>query len=94
MPMYFSSMAENLKKKIKQTHLLIYICYGEESEIKEWFKTINIAGIPLNEQELRNAIYSGPFVSALKEEFSNSNNARIQMLITGDSKRKVCHSMR
>lgn len=79
MPMYFSSMAENLKEKIKQTHLLIYICYGEESEIKEWFKTINIAGIPLNEQELRNAIYSGPFVSALKEEFSNSNNARIQM---------------
>ncbi len=77
--MYFSSMAENLKEKIKQTHLLIYICYGEESEIKEWFKTINIAGIPLNEQELRNAIYSGPFVSALKEEFSNSNNARIQM---------------
>ena len=67
MPMYFSSMAENLKEKIKQTHLLIYICYGEESEIKEWFKTINIAGIPLNEQELRNAIYSGPFVSALKE---------------------------
>lgn len=78
-PMYFSSMAENLKEKIKQTHLLIYICCGEESKIKEWFKTINIAGIPLNEQELRNAIYSGPFVSALKEEFSNSNNARIQM---------------
>ena len=49
-----------------------------ESEIKEWFKTINIAGIPLNEQELSNAIHSGPFVTKAKEEFSNSQNANIQ----------------
>ena len=42
-----------------QSSLLIYECEGEEKEIKEWFKTINIVGIPLNEQELRNAIYSG-----------------------------------
>ena len=61
-----------------QTPLTIYICEGEEHEIKEWFKTINIAGIPLNEQELANAIHSGPFVTKAKEEFSNSQNANIQ----------------
>ena len=49
-----------------------------ESEIKQWFRTINIAGIPLNDQELLNAVYSGPFVSKGKEEFSNSQNANIQ----------------
>lgn len=77
-PHYFSGVAEDIKKKIKETKLTIYICEGEESEIKEWFKTINIAGIPLNDQELANAIHSGPFVTKAKEEFSNSNNANIQ----------------
>ena len=77
-PHYFSGLAEDIKKKIRETKLTIYICEGEESEIKEWFETINIAGIPLNEQELANAIHSGPFVSKAKEEFSNSNNANIQ----------------
>lgn len=59
--------------------MLIYICEGTESEIKEWFKTINIAGVPLNNQEQLNAVYSGPFVTKAKEEFSNSNNAHVQM---------------
>jgi 5-methylcytosine-specific restriction endonuclease McrA len=58
--------------------LLIYHCKGGESEIKEWFKTINITGVPLNEQELLNAIYSGSFVTLAKAEFSNSGNANIQ----------------
>ena len=77
-PHYFSGLAEDIKKKIRETKLTIYICEGEESEIKEWFETINIAGIPLNEQELANAIHSGPFITKAKEEFSNSNNANIQ----------------
>lgn len=75
---YFSGMADNKKQKILQTKLLIYICEGTESEIKEWFKTINIVGIPLNEQELLNAVYSGPFVTLGKAEFSNSQNPHIQ----------------
>ena len=75
---YFRGLAEDLKEKILSTPLTIYICEGAESEIKEWFKTINIAGIPLNEQELSNAIHSGPFVTKAKEEFSNSQNANIQ----------------
>lgn len=48
------------------------------AETKEWFETINISGVPLNRQELLNAIYSGPFVTAAKAEFSNSQNANIQ----------------
>ncbi len=75
---YFSGMAQDKKALILDTKLLIYECEGAESEIKEWFKTINIAGIPLNAQELLNAIYSGSFVTLGKEEFSNSQNANIQ----------------
>lgn len=78
MEQYFSGMAGDKKKKILETKLLIYECEGTESEIKEWFKTINIAGVPLNEQELLNAVYSGPFVTLGKEEFSNSQNSNIQ----------------
>lgn len=78
MEQYFGGMANDKKAKIMGTKLLIYECEGEESEIKEWFKTINIAGVPLNNQELLNAVYSGPFVSLCKEEFSNSQNSNIQ----------------
>ena len=78
MQQYFSGLAEDIQEKFLQTKLTIYICEGTESEIKEWFKTINITGIPLNEQELLNAIHSGPFVTMAKEEFSNSQNSNIQ----------------
>lgn len=74
----FSGLAEDLQNKIKNTKLTIYICEGEESEIKEWFDTINIVGIPLNEQERLNAIYSGPFVTKAKEMFSNTQNSNVQ----------------
>ena len=77
-PYKFNSLPSDKQDKILNTKLTIYICSGKESEIKEWFKTINIAGIPLNNQELLNAIYSGPFVTLAKEEFSNSQNAYIQ----------------
>ncbi|MCE1165677.1 MAG: DUF262 domain-containing protein, partial [Bacteroidetes bacterium] len=60
---YFSGIAIDKQKKILETKLLIYECEGEESEIKEWYRTINIAGIPLNNQELLNAVFSGPFVT-------------------------------
>jgi hypothetical protein len=74
----FGGFAVDKKNKILETKLLIYECEGTESEIKEWFRTINIAGVPLNSQELLNAVYSGPFVTLGKEEFSNSKNANIQ----------------
>ena len=78
MEQYFSGMAKDKKAKILEAKLLIYECVGTESEIKEWFRTINIAGVPLNNQELLNAVYSGPFVTLGKEEFSNSQNSNIQ----------------
>ena len=78
MEQYFGGMAKDKQKRILETKLLIYECEGTESQIKEWFKTINIAGVPLNNQELLNAVYSGPFVTKAKEEFSNSQNANIQ----------------
>jgi hypothetical protein len=78
MQQYFGGIAEDKQHKILETELLIYQCQGEESEIKEWFRTINIAGVPLNEQEVNNAVFSGPFVTLTKEEFSNSQNANIQ----------------
>jgi len=75
---YFGGLAKDKKDKILETKLLIYECEGTESQIKEWFKTINIVGVPLKPQELLNAIYSGPFVTLAKEEFSNSQNANTQ----------------
>lgn len=75
---YFSGLDDMRQEQILQSKLLIYICQGEEQEIKQWFKTINIAGIPLNNQEILNAIYSGPFVTKLKEQFSNSQNSHIE----------------
>ena len=78
MEQYFSGIAADKQARILETRLTIYECEGSESEIKQWFRTINIAGIPLNNQELLNAIFSGPFVTLGKEEFSNSQNSNIQ----------------
>ena len=75
---YYSGLSKDQQEKIMNYELLVYICEGTESEIKEWFKTINISGVPLNDQELRNAIYSGQFVTEAKREFSNSGNANQQ----------------
>ncbi|HGC4057584.1 TPA: DUF262 domain-containing protein [Escherichia coli] len=90
-PYYFHSLPQDQQEKIKQTTLLIYKCKGTESEIKEWFKTINITGVPLNEQELLNAVYSGKFVTLAKAEFSNSANSNVQKwsaYIKGNVKRQ------
>lgn len=87
----FSSLPKHLQDLIMDSELLVYECEGTETEIKDWFRTINIAGVPLNAQELRNAIYSGPFVTAAKAEFSNSNNANMQKwraYVKGDPKRQ------
>jgi hypothetical protein len=78
MEQYFSGLAADKQDKILKSKLLVYECEGTETEIKEWFQTINIAGVPLNAQELLNAVYSGPFVTLGKEEFSNSQNSNIQ----------------
>jgi hypothetical protein len=77
-PKNFDSLPADQQARIRDSKLLIYECEGTESEIKQWFETINIAGVPLSDQELLNAIYSGRFVTLAKAEFSNSQNANIQ----------------
>lgn len=77
-PQYFSSLPTDKQQKILNTKLLIYECEGTETQIKEWFEIVNIAGVPLNPQELLNAVYSGPFITHAKKEFSNSQNPFIQ----------------
>lgn len=87
----FSSLAPEDQQKILDSTLLVYTCSGTEPEIKDWFRTINIAGVPLNQQEVDNAIYSGPFVTAAKAVFSNSGNALQQKwsaYVKGDPKRQ------
>jgi 5-methylcytosine-specific restriction endonuclease McrA len=78
MEQYFTGLAPEQKQRILDSTILVYECEGEETEIKEWFRTINTVGVPLNPQELLNAVYSGPFVTAGKAEFSNSKNANVQ----------------
>lgn len=87
----FSSLDPDTQEMLRRSTLLVYICEGTEPEIKQWFETINIQGVPLNKQELLNAIYSGPFVTAAKREFSNSQNANMQKwrsYIAGEPKRQ------
>ena len=87
----FSSLPAEKQELIRETRLLVYVCEGTEAEIKEWFQTINISGVPLNEQELLNAVYSGPFVTAAKAVFSNTADTRQQKwsaYVKGDIRRQ------
>jgi hypothetical protein len=77
MEQYFTGLAKDKQELILQSKILVYECEGTETEIKEWFKTINTVGVPLNDQELLNAVYSGPFTTLGKAEFSNSQNANV-----------------
>lgn len=91
-PRYFDSLDADQQKLIVNTPLTIYVCEGEPSEIQAWFETINIAGVPLVDQELRNAAYHGPFVTKAREVFSNTGNAnmnRWQTYVSGDPKRQA-----
>ena len=67
---YFHRQPEDIQKKFLDYELMVYLCEGEESEKIDWFRTINIAGLELTEQEMRNAIYPGPWVSDAKRYFS------------------------
>lgn len=92
MEQYFRGIAEDKQQKILNSEILVYECEGTETEIKEWFRTINIVGIPLNQQELNNAVFSGPFVTLAKREFSNSQNANIykwSAFIKGNANRQA-----
>ncbi|MBQ1576434.1 MAG: DUF262 domain-containing protein [Oscillospiraceae bacterium] len=91
-PRYFNSLDKDEQERITNAPLTIYVCEGEPSEIQEWFETINIAGVPLVKQELRNATYHGSFVTKARAVFSNTGNAnmnRWQTYVKGDPKRQA-----
>ena len=67
------------REQILNYKLMVYLCSGTDSEKLEWFKTINIAGEKLTDQELRNAVYSGSWVTDAKRYFSKSNCAAYGM---------------
>ncbi|MBL0687135.1 MAG: DUF262 domain-containing protein, partial [Sulfurospirillum sp.] len=70
---YFHNLQEDEKNQILDYKLMVYLCSGTDSEKLEWFKIINIAGEKLTEQELRNAVYSGSWVSDVKRYFSKNS---------------------
>ena len=70
---YFHNLQQDEKEQILNYKLMVYLCSGTDSEKLEWFRTINIAGEKLTDQELRNAVYSGSWVSSAKPIFSKRN---------------------
>lgn len=72
-PKYYENLDNEIRNHILNYLLTIYVCEGTRDEKKEWFEIINIAGKQLSEQELRNAIYHGPWVSDAKRYFSKQN---------------------
>ena len=73
----FHNLQKNEQEQIFNYKLMVYLCSGKDSEKLEWFKIINIAGLKLTDQELRNAVYSGPWVSDAKRYFSKNNRPKI-----------------
>lgn len=76
---YFHNLQPDEKKKILDYELQVYICSGTDSEKLKWFKTINIAGEELTEQELRNAVYAGSWVSDAKRYFSKNGAPAVKI---------------
>lgn len=70
---YFHNLEKEEQQQILDYKLMIYFCEGTDKEKLDWFKTINIAGEKLYDQELRNAIYTGTWLTDAKKYFSKSN---------------------
>jgi hypothetical protein len=70
---YFANLEDDVKEKFLSYKLMVYLCKGTPSEKLEWFKTINIAGVRLSDQELRNAVFHGPWLAHAKQIFSKQN---------------------
>ena len=72
---FFQNLTETAKKRVLDYKLMIYVCNGNDEEKLEWFRTINIAGEKLTDQELRNATYTGAWLTDAKRHFSKTNCA-------------------
>ena len=69
---YFHNLQVDEQERILNYELMVYLCSGSDSEKLEWFRTINIAGEKLTDQEMRNAVYSGSWVTDAKKYFSKN----------------------
>ncbi|EHK6250181.1 DUF262 domain-containing protein [Campylobacter upsaliensis] len=74
---YFHTLSKDLQEKFLDYKLDVYVCQGSDSEKLEWFKTINIAGETLTNQELRNAVYASVWLSDAKRRFSKPNGLAV-----------------
>lgn len=91
LPLAFHNLQDDQQKKILDYPLMVYICTGSKSEKLDWFKTINIAGEKLTDQELRNAVYHGSWVSDAKRYFSRTGCAAYGLggdYLTGSANRQ------
>jgi len=91
-PHIFSSLPKTVQEEILNYKILVYECSGSEPEIKEWFQTLNTVGVELTDQEILNAIYSGPFVEKGKARFSNLKEFDVKIwekYIKGDLQRQA-----
>ena len=77
--LYFDNLQPDKQKLILDYKLMVYVCTGTDSEKLEWFKTINIAGEKLTNQELRNAVYAGTWLSDAKRYFSRTRCVAYQI---------------
>lgn len=77
--LYFHNLKNDKKEQILNYKLMVYLCSGTDSEKLEWFRTINIAGEKLTEQELRNAVYAGSWITDAKRYFSKTGCAAFQI---------------
>ncbi len=88
---YFHNLQNDEQEQILNYKLMVYLCSGRDSERLEWFKIINIAGEKLTDQELRNAVYSGSWVSDAKRYFSKNGCAAYGLggsYLNGSAKRQ------
>ena len=78
MEQYFDGLPKDFQDKIMDYEIHSCICSGTEKELMEWFEILNMVGVPVNKQELLNAVYSGPFITSLKAVYSNKKNPVVQ----------------
>lgn len=74
-PMTINNLTKPQKDQILDYELMVYVCEGNDQDKLDWFKTINIAGAELTAQELRNAVYTGPWLTHAKSIFSKTGGA-------------------
>ena len=77
--LFFHNLPSDRRERLLDYRLTVYLCSGTDSERLDWFRTINIAGAELTDQELRNAVYAGPWVSDAKRYFSRRNGPAYQI---------------